>query len=174
MRTSSIILAAIVATASAARAQEAPPPNPCQTVTCSIAFDWGGGRTAPDADRVYGNPADMESAFITLLTDAGFHIVAANAGMTMTFRLTPQDRVLCDALPGVNPDYSCHTVGRGTIIFVANDSAAKAPARVDIIPRCSDPKIFPTFRQFGTYAAESVIYAVVNQGKGSRPQVKCR
>lgn len=174
MRISPIAFAAMLATASAARAQEAAGSNPCQQVTCSIIFDWGGGRTAPDADRVYGNPSDMESAFLTRLTDAGFRIVPSGAGMTITLRLTPQNRVLCDALPGVNPDYSCHTVGRGTVLFVANDSSAKAPARVDITPRCSDPKIFPTFHQFGTYAAESVIYAVVNQGKGSRPQVKCR
>jgi hypothetical protein len=163
----------IAGVAATARAQDAAT-NPCQQVTCAIVFDWGGGRSAPDIDRIYGSPADMESAFMARLTEAGFHIATGTAPMTITLRLTPQDRVLCDALPGVNPDYSCHTVGRGTVVFVANDSTAKAPARVDIIPRCSDPKIMPTFRQFGAYAAETVIYAVVNQGKGSRPQVKCR
>jgi len=38
----------------------------------------------------------------------------------------------------------------------------------------SDRRVFPTFHQFGTYAADSVIYTVVNQGKGSRPQVRRR
>ncbi len=173
MRVSLAIVALMLPLAAPVRAQEAPA-NPCRA-GCSVLFDWGSGQAAaPDADRVYGAPGDIESAFIARLTDAGFRFVQGSAPMTMTVRLSPQNRVLCDAMPGVNPDYSCHTVSRASVIFVANDSSVKAPGRVEIQPRCSDPKMYPTMRQFGVFAAETVIYTVLNQQKGSRPQVKCR
>jgi hypothetical protein len=76
-------------------------------------------------------------------------------------------------MPGVNPDYSCHTVQRASVVFTPNDSTQKQISRIDVNPRCSDPKQFPTFTQFGRFAAEMLIFQLANDGKGQRPSVKC-
>jgi hypothetical protein len=153
------------------RAQDA---NPCGQA-CSIVFDWGNGGSPPDIDRIYGSPAAMESAFTKALTDAGWHITSATAGssMTITVRPTVANRVRCESMSGTNTDMSCHTVERATATFVSNDSSVKAPKRVEAISRCSDPKAYPSFPQFGQFAGEMVAYQVAG-GKGQRPSVKCR
>jgi hypothetical protein len=58
-------------------------------------------------------------------------------------------------------------------MFVSNDTAVKAPKNVDIVPRCSDPKAYPTFAQFGEFAGAMLAYQVAG-GKGSRPSLRCR
>lgn len=161
---------ATVAAPATVRAQS----NPCGEKLCNLVFDWGGSQ--PDVDRRYGAPSEMENAITAGLTAAGWRFASAGQAstMTLTFRLTPQKKALCDTMPGVSPDYSCHTVSRAAVVFTPNDSTQKALARVDVNPRCSDPKQYPTFPQFGRYAAETVIYTVMLDGKGQRPSVKCQ
>lgn len=166
-----VLLAAAMTLPALARAQT----NPCAERACKVIFDWGnGGGTTPDVDRRFGAPSTLESVFGETLSGAGWKVKGgADAVVTLTVRVTPQTRALCEAMPGVNPDYSCHTVSRAAVLFNSSDAALKMPGRVDIVPRCSDPKAFPSFAQFGRYAAEVVLFAVVNDGKGQRPTVKC-
>lgn len=149
-------------------------PAPCTDHPCNIVFDWGNGNT-PDVDRKYGAPSELENAFIAGLQGAGWRFVASQSqsSMTITVRLTPQNRALCDTMPGVNPDYKCHTVARGAVVFTPLEETQKQIPRIDINPRCSDPKNFPSFPQFGRYAAEYVLFTMVGESKGSRPSVKC-
>jgi hypothetical protein len=156
----------------AARAQS----NPCADKTCRIVFDWGnGGSAVPDVDRRFGAPSGLENIFAQTLNESGWKFVtgSAPASLTITVRLTPQNKALCETMPGVNPDYSCHTVQRAAIVFTANDSTQKSIGRVEVTPRCSDPKSYPSYTQFGRYAAEMVVYSVVNENKGQRPSAKC-
>lgn len=175
MRKSLLVACALGALLSpvAARAQAT---RPCSTSPCNIVFDWGNGGNPPDVDRRYGAPSELESTFISGLQAAGFRLAASGqpSSMTITLRLTAQNRALCDALPGVNPDYSCHTVQRGAVVFTPNDSTQKQVSRIDVNPRCSDPKVFPRFAEFGRYAAEMLVYQLVNEGKSQRPSIKCQ
>lgn len=166
-----LMLAATFAAPAVAAAQA----NPCVEHPCNVVFEWGTAATPPDVDRKYGAPSELENAFLFGLQNAGWRFVSSQSqsSMTITVRVTPQNRALCDTMPGVNPDYSCHTVSRASIVFTPIDETQKPISRVDIQPRCSDPKSFPSFPQFGKYAAEYVIYTVVGEGKGSRPGVKC-
>jgi hypothetical protein len=174
MRTRWIVWTSILAIATPAlgRAQT----NPCAASACSIVFDWGNGGTAPDVDRTYGSPSEMEANFASTLTAAGFHLTTAAgqpASLMITMRITPKKNALCDSMPGVNPDYTCQSIDRASIVFTPMDSTQKGFSRIDVSPRCSDPKNLPTYAQFGRYAADYLIYTIVQNGKGSRPSVKC-
>lgn len=148
--------------------------NPCAQ-SCFIVYDWGSGGNPPDIDRMFGSPAAMEVSFAKALTDAGWRIVSGtgNSAMVITLRPVVQNRVSCDTMAGTNTDLSCHTVGRAIASFVSNDSSMKAPNRVEVVARCSDPKNYPTFQQFGQYAGEMIVFQMAG-GKGARPTVKCR
>jgi hypothetical protein len=174
MRSSAALLAVLAAMPFAALRSQANP-NPCANSACAVVFDWGEGGAAPDVDRIYGSPATMEAEFAKVLTDAGWQLIrgTANAAITMTVRPVVQQRVRCEKMSGTNTDMSCHTVVRGTVIFATSDSAAQAPHRVEIIPRCSDPKAYPSFLEFGRFAGEMVLYQAAG-GKGSRPRIACR
>ena len=74
-------------------------------------------------------------------------------------------------MSGTNNDYSCHTVDRAAIT-VRQEETAKPVPRIDVIARCSDPKVSVRFSQFGRYAADMLAYMVAG-GNGSRPAVKC-
>jgi hypothetical protein len=173
MRTNWITLAlgAVLAVPAVTAAQT----NPCGDKACNVVFEWGGsGASQPDVDRRFGAPADVETSFRSALSAAGWKVATSNpGGVTITVRLTPQNRVLCEAMPGVNPDYSCHTVNRAAIVFVSADTSIKAPGRIDVNARCSDPKSNPTYKEFGRYAADWAIWNVIAQQKGQRPAVKC-
>jgi hypothetical protein len=173
MRTKWILaIAACAAMPAVAAAQT----NPCADKACNIVFEWGSsGGSQPDVDRRFGSPADVELSFINGLAARGWKVATngASSVVTITVRLTPQNKVLCEAMPGVNPDYSCHTVSRAAVVFVSTDTALKAPNRIDVNARCSDPKSSPSYKEFGRYAAEWVAWNVVEQGKGSRPAIKC-
>jgi hypothetical protein len=174
MRTKWITLA--IAVLVAAPAVAAAQTNPCAEKPCNIVFEWGNsGANPPDVDRRFGAPADLETGFLSALSAAGWKVAtnAGSSGVMVTVRLTPQNKVLCEAMPGVNPDYTCHTVNRAAIVFVSGDSAIKAPSRVDVNARCSDPKSNPTYKEFGRFAADWVTWNVVTQQKGQRPSVKC-
>ncbi len=147
----------------------------CQAAPCIIMFAWGnGGSMPPDPDRRYGAPSELESAFITRLQELGFKASRTGpAPATLLVRIMPHDRALCDMSVGTDPDYSCHTAERATITIQQADAPAKAVRRVDVNPRCADPKMLPTFPQFGRYAAEYFGYMVVDR-KGPRPaSIKC-
>ena len=166
----SIGLVLVVCVARGATAQEST--LVCQASPCSVTFEWGNGNTPPDPDRRYGAPTDMESVFISRLQELGFK--TARGGETasaITVRLTPLNRAICESMSGTNTDYSCHTVDRAAIT-VRQDETAKPIPRMDVIARCSDPKVSVTFAQFGRYAAEIFAYMAAG-GKGSRPSVKC-
>lgn len=165
-----LALAGVLLVARGAAAQD--PPLACQITSCSVTFEWGNGNTPPDPDRRYGSPTDMESIFLSRLQELGFK--TARGGETMsaiTVRLTPLNRAICDSMSGTNTDYSCHTVDRAAIT-IRQDEGAKPVPRVDVIARCSDPKVSVTFAQFGRYAAEVLAYTIAGS-KGSRPSVKC-
>ena len=149
--------------------------NPC-TQNCSVAFEWGNGGTPPDVDRIYGAPSSLESAFIKSLRDAGWNVStgAPTGGMSILVRLYVQNRVRCEAMSGTNTDMSCHTVGRGTVTFTSTDTTAKAPGRTEFLSRCSDPKSYPTFAQFGQYVGETLAYQIEHQSQGARPRLKCQ
>jgi len=167
-RISSLLLVfALASTARVVTAQS----NPCAQTGCSVTFDWGNGGSAPDDDKVYGAPAGLESAFIRALNEAGWRTEAGT--MMIMLRLTPQNRVSCEAMAGTNTDMSCHTVNRAVVSFTSSDTSVKAPGRVEVVPRCSDPKNWPTFAQFGQYAGQMVVYQVEKGGKGPRPSLKC-
>lgn len=172
MRTSIVVAAALALAVplTAATAQS----NPCGK-GCAIVFDWGNGGTAPDVDRIYGSPATMEAEFVKVLKDAGWQIVTGtpSAAVVVTFRPVVQNRVRCEKMSGTNTDMSCHTVGRGTVMFASSDSTVEPPHRVEIVPRCSDPKAYPTFMEFGRYSGEMVVFQTEG-GKGSRPAIRCR
>lgn len=147
----------------------------CQAAPCIINFEWGNGSSMPpDPDRRYGAPAELEAAFIARLQELGFKPGrTAPAPTTVVVRIMPHDRALCDMSVGTNPDYSCHTAERAMITIQQADAAAKSVRRVDVIPRCADPKMLPTFPQFGRYAAEYFGYMVAGR-KGARPaSIKC-
>ena len=146
----------------------------CRESPCVVIFDWSNGSTPPDPDRRYGAPSELEAAFRSRLTAAGYKI-AANppAPSTITLRLTPQTRALCDTMEGMNPDYSCHTVARATIVFSASEPNAAPNTRVDVNPRCSDPKVSMAMAKFGQFAADLVIYTLSADPKPGRPNAKC-
>jgi hypothetical protein len=148
--------------------------NPCGQ-SCFLVFDWGNGGSPPDVDRMYGAPTSMESMLAKALSDAGWHIAtgATGASMIVTIRPSVQNRVRCDSMGGTNVDMSCHTVSRAIATFVSNDTSVKAPSRVDVVSRCSDPQAYPSFPQFGQFAGETVAFQVAG-GKGTRPTLKCR
>jgi hypothetical protein len=167
-----LALAACAAFPAVAAAQT----NPCADRACNIVFEWGSsGGSQPDVDRRFGAPADVETSFLSALSSRGWKVAtnSGSSGMTITVRLTPQNKVLCEAMPGVNPDYSCHTVSRAAVVFVSSDTSLKAPGRIDVNARCSDPKSNPSYKEFGRYAADWVAWNVVEQQKGSRPTIKC-
>ena len=144
----------------------------CHVTACSVTFEWGNGNTPPDPDRRYGAPADMESVFLSRLQELGFKTSRAGEAMSaITVRLTPLNKAICESMSGTNTDYSCHTVDRAAIT-VRQEETAKPVPRIDVIARCSDPKMSVTFAQFGRYAAEMLAYTVAGS-KGSRPSVKC-
>jgi hypothetical protein len=144
----------------------------CHVAPCSVTFEWGNGNTPPDPDRRYGAPSDMESVFISRLQELGFKVSrGAEALSAITVRLTPLNRAICESMSGTNTDYSCHTVDRAAIT-VRQEETAKPVPRIDVIARCSDPKVSVSFSQFGRYAADMLAYMVAG-GKGSRPAVKC-
>ncbi|HXT15218.1 MAG TPA: hypothetical protein VN706_06285 [Gemmatimonadaceae bacterium] len=148
--------------------------NPCADKPCNVVFDWGGSATLPDPDRHFGLPSELEASFLSTLQSGGMHVTAGQAGsLVITVRLTPQDRVLCETMPGMYPDYSCHTVQRASVVFASSDASVKLPGRVDVSPRCSDPVLHPAYAAFGQFAAQTVIYTVLNGGKGDRPTIKC-
>jgi hypothetical protein len=165
-----LFAAAIPLTASRAQG------NPCAQVTCGVAFDWGNGGPPPDVDEVYGSPSALEKTFVMALNDAGWRVTpgSTSAAMTITLRLTAQNRVRCDRVDGTNPDLSCHTVERGAASFASSDSTVKLPKRIEVLARCSEAKNYPTFSQFGQYAGEMLVFQLEKGGKGSRPILKCR
>ena len=165
-----IALAGVVCVARGAAAQDST--SICRTTACSVTFEWGNGNTPPDPDRRYGAPTDMESIFLSRLQELGFKTArGGEAATAITVRLTPLNRAICESMSGTNTDYSCHTVDRAAIT-VRQEETAKPFPRIDVIARCSDPKVSVTFAQFGKYAAELFAYTVAGS-KGSRPSVKC-
>jgi hypothetical protein len=144
----------------------------CHVTPCSVTFEWGNSNTPPDPDRRYGAPTDMESVFLSRLQELGFKTSrGGDAASSITVRLTPLNRAICESMSGTNTDYSCHTVDRASITVRLEESVKSIP-RLDVIARCSDPKVSVTFAQFGRYAAEMLAYTVAGS-KGSRPAVRC-
>ena len=165
-----IALAGVIWVAPGAAAQDST--SICRATACSVTFEWGNSSSPPDPDRRYGAPTDMESIFLARLEELGFKTTRGGDGTTViTVRLTPLNRAICDSMSGTNTDYSCHTVDRAAIT-VRQEETAKPIQRVDVIARCSDPKVSVTFAQFGRYAADLFAYSVAGS-KGSRPSVKC-
>jgi hypothetical protein len=165
-------VAAVLASPAVAAAQT----NPCADRACTVVFEWGGsGSTQPDVDRRFGAPADLETSFLSALSNLGWKVSSSSgpSATMITVRLTPQNRVLCEAMSGLNSDYTCHTVSRAAIIFSSTDESVKAPGRIDVNARCSDPKSYPTYKEFGRYAADWAVWMVVAQQKGDRPGIKC-
>jgi hypothetical protein len=147
----------------------------CHTAPCVVTFEWGNsGSVPPDPDRRYGAPSELESSFVSGLQQAGLQVSRSGAAPTVLLvRITPQNRALCDAAVGTNPDYSCHTAQRAAITIQRSDSVKGGVTRVDINPRCTDPKSLPSFTQFGQFAADYFIYMASGQ-KGHRPtSIKC-
>jgi len=146
----------------------------CRESACVVVFDWSNGSTPPDPDRRYGAPSELEAVFRTRLTQAGYKIAASPpAPGTITVRLTPQNRALCDSMEGTNPDYSCHSVARASVVFSASESNVAPNTRVDVSPRCSDPKLSMTMAKFGQFAADLVVYTLAPDPKPPRPNAKC-
>jgi hypothetical protein len=146
----------------------------CRESPCLLVFDWSNGSTQPDPDRRYGGPSDLEAAFRARLTAAGYKIATTpSAPNTITIRLTPQTRALCDTMEGMNPDYSCHTVARAAIVFTSSEPNATQNSRIDVTPRCRDPKLSITMAQFGQYAGDLVVYTLSPDPKPGRPNAKC-
>ncbi len=144
----------------------------CRDTPCGVIFEWGNGNSPPDPDRRYGAPSDMESLFISRLQELGIRTTRGGDGAaSITVRLTPLNRAICESMSGTNTDYSCHTVDRAAIT-VRQEEGAKQVPRIDVIARCSDPKVSITFAQFGRYAAEMLAYTMAGS-KGSRPSAKC-
>jgi hypothetical protein len=163
---SATVLAAIPALAGAQDAAK----GLCRQTACSVAFEWSGGN-APDPDRRYGSPGDLEQAFVSRLEALGFDI-EDHAASVLTLRVTMENAAMCDAMPGTDTDMSCHTASRASVVFASSDPAVKAPAPVDVHPHCADPKILPKMVDFGRYAAEWTSYAAGGE-KGTRPSTKC-
>jgi hypothetical protein len=139
-----------------------------------LVLEWGNGGTPPDPDRRYGSPSDLDAAFRGRLAEAGYKIVVNGQSATsITLRLTPQNRALCDSMEGTNSDYSCHTVSRGVISFSSTEASAKMPQRIDVSPRCADSKVSMSMAGFGRYAADLLIYALASDPKPARPTMKC-
>src|SRR5258705_9525357 len=97
-----LVIAASLCTPAVAAAQT----NPCADRPCNVVFEWGNASTPPDVDRKYGAPSELENAFLSGLQSGGWRVVASQSqsSMTITVRLTPQNKALCDTMPGVNPD----------------------------------------------------------------------
>lgn len=176
MRIEVVVLAGLLAGSipSASQAQS----GLCAQAACGVVFDWGNGGPPPDVDEIYGSPSALEKAFVKALDDAGWRTApgsaSASASMTIMLRVTPQNRVRCDRVDGTNPDLSCHTVQRAVASFASSDSTVKAPNRIEVLARCAEAKNYPTFSQFGQYAAEMLVFQLEKGGKGSRPSLKCR
>jgi hypothetical protein len=164
------VLAGVMFLARGASAQDST--LTCQATACGVVFEWGNGNTPPDPDRRYGAPSDMESVFLSRLQELGFRTArGGDAASVITIRLTPLNRAICESMSGTNTDYSCHTVDRAAIT-VRQDETAKPIPRIEVIARCSDPKVSISFAQFGRYAAEMIAYTI-GGSKGSRPSAKC-
>lgn len=164
------LVAALIASPRIASAQDST--LVCHGTACAVTFEWGNGNTIPDPDRRYGSPADLETMFLSRLQELGFKTTrSGDAASTITVRLTPLNRAICESMSGTNTDFSCHTVDRAAIT-VRQEEAAKPIPRVDVIARCSDPKVSVSFAQFGRYAADMLAYTAAGS-KGSRPAPKC-
>ena len=174
MRIDRLVIATAVVVLAAPRASSAQDSTlACHVTPCGVTFEWGNGNNIPDPDRRYGAPSDMELVFLSRLQELGFKAGrGGDAASVILVRLTPLNRAICESMSGTNTDYSCHTVDRAAITVRLENSDAKPVPRVDVIARCSDPKVSVSFAQFGRYAAEMLAYTVAG-GKGSRPSVKC-
>jgi len=167
-----IVLGAIAAAPRSASAQDSTG-VPCHASACAVQFDWGNGNNPPDPDRRYGAPSDLESMFLARLQELGFSLArVGDAPTTITVRLTPLNHVICETMSGTSSDYSCHTVDRAAISVRSDAATAKQVPRVDVLARCSDPKMSISMPQFGRYAAEMFAYVAVGS-KGERPRTKC-
>ena len=147
----------------------------CHTAPCLVVFEWGSsGAMPPDPDRRYGTPSELESSFVSGLQEAGLQVTRNGpAPTTLLVRITPQNKALCDMAVGTDPDYTCHTVQRASITIQQAETPNGGIRRVEINPRCTDPKTSPTFLQFGRFAAEYFVYMASGQ-KGQRPtSIKC-
>jgi len=76
-------------------------------------------------------------------------------------------------MEGTNPDYSRHSVARASVVFSASESNVAPKTRVDVSPRCSDPKLSMTMVKFGEFAADLVVYTLAPDPKPPRPNAKC-
>jgi len=147
----------------------------CHNAPCVVTFEWGSsGAMPPDPDRRYGAPSELESTFLSGLEQAGLQVARdGSAPTTLLVRITPQNKALCDMAVGTDPDYSCHTVQRASITIQQTENPKGGLRRVEVNPRCTDPKASPTFTQFGRFAANYFLF-MANGQKGQRPtSIRC-
>jgi hypothetical protein len=64
-------------------------------------------------------------------------------------------------------------VARAAILFSASEPNVAPNTRIDVNPRCSDPKVSMAMARFGQYAADLVIYTLAPDPKPGRPNAKC-
>ena len=165
-----IVLSAL--SAGTLRAQDNP--VPCKAAACVLVIDWGSGKTSGSypVDRRYGSGDDFEVRFRAAMGARGYTLrdMAGEGAMTVTVRPTFKARVMCDAVPGLNPDMSCTALTDLAVTFLTGDKAAKAPGAMRISNRCGAGNIYMLNRVFALYAADMIWYQLEGQAaKADKP-----
>ena len=151
---------------------------PCKAAPCAFTVDWGSGKTSANfpPDRRYGSGDDFEARFKSAMGARGLALRDApyQGTLALTARLTSKTRVMCDAMPGLNPDMTCTAFTELAISFVSNDPAVKAPGAMRISNRCAAGNIFMLNTVFAQYAADMIWYQLEGQAaKADRPVSNC-
>jgi hypothetical protein len=173
-----VLALAVVAASRAASAQAAPATVPCREIPCQLVFDWGGGQGASTVppDRKYGSGDDYEAKFRAAMGLRGYRTkdTPTEGGLVLTVRLSTMKRVMCDQMPGTNPDMSCTAISATNLTFASTDPKVKAPGSVRINNRCASNGIYMLNRDFAQYSVDMLWYNLEGEAaKGERPVSKC-
>ena len=168
--------AAVFVVVSHAPAQGAPAaPVPCRDSMCRVVFDWGGGQTSAPMDRRYGSGDDFEAKVRSALTAKQYRMTEETKPGEIVIALRPRMKsAICDAMPGLNTDLSCKTIGDLAIAFSGGDATLKPPGARSVRNSCGDATMMMTMAQFGQYTGDMIAYFMEGEKKGERrPSLKC-
>lgn len=145
---------------------------------CIFVMDWGSGKTSANfpPDRRYGSGDEFETRFKSSMGARGFTLrePPLSGAVTLTVRATTKPKVMCDAMPGLNPDMTCTAVTDLAVSFLSSDPAVKAPGAMRISNRCSAGNIFMINSVFAQFAADMIWYQLEGQAaKADKPVSRC-
>lgn len=173
----SVTLTALVLAAPLARAH-AQSTVPCRETPCQLVFDWGSGQSASSVtpDRRYGSGDEFEAKFRSAMGLRGYRTkdTPTEGGMVLMVRVTTAKRVMCDQLPGTNPDMTCTAISQVNATYTSGDPKVKAPGSIRVNNRCATNGVYMLNRDFAQYSVDMIWYSLEGEAaKGERPVNKC-